>query len=90
MFNTQKHGNRYANYLANAFIMRVLSCLYETHFLTGNSTLNDDKLKRRTKIMLNKKISRYGLLNAFQRTRFYDGTLCFFFMKMKCESPELL
>lgn len=44
IFNTQKHGNRYANYLANAFIMRVLSCLYETYFLTGNSTLSDDKL----------------------------------------------
>lgn len=44
IFNTQRHGNRYANYSANAFIMRVLSCLYETYFLTGNSTLNDDKL----------------------------------------------
>lgn len=57
IFNTQKHGNRYANYSANAFIMRVLSCLYETYFLTGNSTLTDDKLSNVTKqnfFLLNK------------------------------------
>lgn len=40
--------------------MRVLSCLYETYFLTGNSTLNDDKLSNVQK-MLNKENIALGL-----------------------------
>ncbi len=79
--------------------MRVLSCLYETYFLTGNSPLNDDKLsnvyreggKKKVKQRKYRTSARLMPFNVY--SRLYDGTLLlhsFSFMEMRCESPALL